>query len=74
MEERLANIEAILGKGGAGSELFEIRSTRDTVHEQASPNLGPLVPSAQEGHMRNPNRQIYSRARRDWKDTRQETR
>jgi len=36
MEERLAYIEAILGKSGAGSELFEIRSTKDAVPEQAS--------------------------------------
>jgi len=36
MEERLAYVEAILGKGGAGSELFEVRSTKDAVPEQPS--------------------------------------
>ena len=36
MEERLAYIEAILGKSSAGSELFEIRSTKDAVPEQPS--------------------------------------
>jgi hypothetical protein len=36
MEERLAYIEAILGKGGAGSELFEIRSTKYALPEQPS--------------------------------------
>ena len=41
MEERLANIEATLGKGGAGSELFEIRSTKDAAPEQPStPKVG----------------------------------
>ena len=33
MEERLAYIEAILGKSGGGSELFEVRSTKDAVLE-----------------------------------------
>ena len=36
MEERLAYIEAILGKSGARSELFEIRCMKDAAPEQPS--------------------------------------
>ena len=35
-------------------------------------NANNLAPSAQESHMRNSNRQIYTGTLRDWKSTRQE--
>ena len=36
MEERLAHLETMLGKSGAGEEVLEFRSTKEVVFEQLS--------------------------------------
>jgi hypothetical protein len=43
MEERLAHLETMLGKDGAGPELLEIRSTKDAVPEEPSTSKEDLI-------------------------------